>query len=321
AIDPTELYERIARLGARDPWQVDLTQALLRLPIGSDEPLAAKAAALGTPAGDQLAAWLRTGGLPNPAYRVVTLHREQHRRYGWGYDHLPKQRIQVVAEPPEGFDDPFGLLTVPVVPIGTYYDGLAFPLWPTLLPHHRGLIAAYALPIVAGGADQDFRNVADILPLLAESSGDGGPALHLALTYGLGARHEADRVATLDALLMLAATGDLDAVAVGSHLGTLTAAGSFPLTRTIQPLRDAAAAGAPLSTWRLVAAALPTLLAAPTPPRGTVDLLTLAAETAAATGVSIEIPGLADIAARSGNSRLVTEAQRLAKALDTAEGR
>ncbi|MCM0674416.1 hypothetical protein NCC78_06900, partial [Micromonospora phytophila] len=63
------------------------------------------------------------------------------------------------------------------------------------------------------------------------------------------------------------------------------------------------------------AAALPPLLTAPTPPRGTPDLLTLAAEMASATGVRIEVPGLSDVVARGGGSRLVTEARRLATAL------
>jgi hypothetical protein len=75
------------------------------------------------------------------------------------------------------------------------------------------------------------------------------------------------------------------------------------------------AAGARLSVWRLLAAALPPLLAAPTPPRGTPDLLNLAAEAAGATGVLIEVPGLADVVTRGGTSRLVTEARRLATAL------
>lgn len=78
-----------------------------------------------------------------------------------------------------------------------------------------------------------------------------------------------------------------------------------------------AAAAARLSVWRLLAAALPPLLTAPAPPRGTPDLLTLAAETASATGVRIDVPGLADVVARGGASRLVTEARRLATALAT----
>ncbi|GAA4573849.1 hypothetical protein GCM10023176_39660 [Micromonospora coerulea] len=51
------------------------------------------------------------------------------------------------------------------------------------------------------------------------------------------------------------------------------------------------------------------------PPCGTPDLLSQAVETAGATGVRVEVPGLADVVARGGASRLVTEARRLATAL------
>ncbi|MEV7986849.1 DUF6493 family protein [Micromonospora sp. NPDC085948] len=314
ALDPEVLYDRLALLGQHGAWEMDLTQALLRLPARVDEPLAARAATLGTPAGDRLAGWLRAGGLPTPDQRVVTLPRQERRQsYYLGYDEPPRQRTHVVLSPPEGVDDPFGLLTVPAGTVDSYVGDAAL-LWPAVLPGYRGLVAAYALPDIASGADQDLSGGAAILPLLAECGGDGGPAVDLALAYGLGARHESDRVAAVDALLMLAASGDLDAPTVGAHLGTLAAVGDLTLTRALQPLRDAAAAGAPLSVWHLLAAALPSLLAAPKPPRGTPDLLTLAAETAGATAVRIDVPGLAEVTARGGSSRLVTEARRLAAA-------
>ncbi|MEV5765261.1 hypothetical protein AB0L34_11915 [Micromonospora sp. NPDC052213] len=123
-------------------------------------------------------------------------------------------------------------------------------------------------------------------------------------------------VAALDALLMLAATGDLDAPAVGARLGTLAADGAFRLSRVLRPLRDAAGAGAALTVWRLLAAALPAVLATSPAPRGTPDVLGLAAETAGATGLRIEVPGLADVVARGGSSRLVGEARRLSALLD-----
>ncbi|WDZ83466.1 DUF6493 family protein [Micromonospora cathayae] len=314
-VDPGTLYERIAHLGATEPWRWDLAQALLRLPAGVDEPLAGKAAALGTPAGDQLAQWLRHGGLPRPVAEVVTVHRRERRRpYDWEYDRLPEQRTLVRMDPPDGYADRYGLLTLPPVPVGTGYGRWA-TLWPAVLPGYPGLVAAYLLPEVASGADQDVRDAAATLPLLAECRGDGGPALDLALAYGLGCRHETDRVAALDALLGLAAAGRLDATAVGTHLGALAAAGGLTLTRVSGPLRDAVTAGAPLTVWRLLAAALPALLAAPTAPRGTPDLLTLAAETAAATGGRAAVPGLAEVAARGGSGRLVTEARRLVRVL------
>jgi hypothetical protein len=52
-------------------------------------------------------------------------------------------------------------------------------------------------------------------------------------------------------------------------------------------------------------------LASKAAPRGLPDLLSLAAQTAAVTDVRIGVPGLTDVVARGGPSRLVTEARRL----------
>ncbi|MEU8423533.1 DUF6493 family protein [Micromonospora sp. NPDC048835] len=317
ALDPTALYERLAALGDRPVWRWDLTQALLRLPVGVDEALADRAATLGSMAGDELARWLRGDALPATVQQVVTVGRRARKHtYDFAYEELPARRTLVTGTPPEGVADPLGLLTVPAHPIGRGL-GDSSNLWPALLPGHRGLVAAHLLSEFASTAQENARDAATIMPAVAECAGAGGPALDLALAYGLCARHEVDRVATLDALLMLAAAGDLDPPGVGGQLGALAADGQVTPTRVVTPLRDAIAAGAPLTVWRLLAAALPPMLAAPNPPRGTPDLLALGAETALATGVRIEVPGLADVVARGGTSRLVTEARRLATALAT----
>ncbi|MFG2082191.1 hypothetical protein ACGFI5_17660 [Micromonospora tulbaghiae] len=315
AVEPSVLYERLAALGDRPYWRWDYAQALLRLPAGVDEPLAARAEALGTPGGVELAAWLRGGGVPAPVQEVVTVgRRDRSGRHDWSYDQLPERRRLVALTPPADVDDRFGLLTVRPSAIGRrVFD--AGHLWPTVLPGHRGVVAAHVLAEVATTAQEDVAGPGAVLPALADCTGAGGPALDLALAYGLCARHEADRVGALDALLILAAAGDLDAPAVGGHLGELGAQGQVILTRAVTPLRDAVAAGARLSVWRLLASALTPLLAGPTPPRGTPDLLALAAEAATATGVRIDVPGLADVVARGGSSRLVAEARRLTATL------
>ncbi|GAA0895589.1 hypothetical protein GCM10009558_109340 [Virgisporangium aurantiacum] len=186
-------------------------------------------------------------------------------------------------------------------------------MWPAGLPGYRELVAAWMLPSIAGGAQfrQRPHETGPVLVDIAACTGAGGPALALALAYGLAAKHVTDRVAAVNALLALAGAGDLDAPATGRWIGVLAAAGMLTASRIERPLRDAAAVGARLTTWRILAAALPPLLAVPKPPAGTPDLLTLAAETAAATGVVLPVPGLAEVAARGGSSRLVTEARRL----------
>ncbi|GIJ40286.1 DUF6493 family protein [Micromonospora andamanensis] len=310
-LDPMTLVERLAALGDREPGHWDLTQALLRLPTGADESVIHKATALGTAAGQRLAAWLRDGGLPQPVMRPRTVKRDPHRgNRHWEWAYMPAERQLVELTPPDGHLDHYGLLTAPATPLSGDHSGWVH-LWPSLLPGHRGLVTAYTLPLVAGAADMDERDGAAVLPLLAEIGGPGGVALDLAVAYGLSARYGPDRVATVDALLALTAAGDFDAAGTGEQLGTLAARQLVKLSRVVEPLRDAAQAGAPLTVWRLLAAALPVVLAAPTPPRGVPELLTLAAETATATGVRIEVPGLAEVAGRGGSSRLVTEARRL----------
>ncbi|MEE6263086.1 DUF6493 family protein [Plantactinospora sonchi] len=323
SLDGTVLVDRVAALGDASPGRWDLLQALLRLPPVVDERLAGRAAALRTPAGDRLAGWLRGGGVPEPVCRTVTVPFHRFVGYHPGSSGGPTQRRVVELQPPrtpgaERFEDPLRLLTGRRARLDGHCSAWSV-LWPAVLPGYRGLVAAYALPDIAGAADLDLRGGTAVLPLLAESTGRGGPALDLALAYGLGARHATDRVAALDALLLLAAAGDLDAEAVGRQVGELGVAGMLTLTRAVEPLRDAATAGAPLTVWRLLAAALPVLLAGSAPPRGTPDLLSLAAETATLTGVRIEVPGLGEVAARRGSSRLVTEARRLATAVDRVE--
>ncbi len=273
------------------------------------------AAALGTPAGQRLAAWLRGGGLPQPVMWVETVHRRPSQgRHDWEFYLMPPERMLAGLRPPEGYHDRYGLLTTEPGTLWAGHHEWAH-LWPAILPGHRGVVAAYTLPMVAATADRDQAGGAALLPLLAEGTGPGGMALDLAVAYGLGARHAADRVAALDALLALAAQGDFDATFCGQRVGQLAATQVLKLSRVVEPLRDAAQAGAPLTVWRLLAAALPVALAASTTPRGLPDLLTLATETATTTGVRIEVPGLAEVAGRGGSSRLVTEARRLHRTL------
>ncbi|GIJ58219.1 DUF7824 domain-containing protein [Virgisporangium aurantiacum] len=317
SVDPAALLDRLAASAGtgREPWPTDLAQALLRLPAGVDEATARAAERLRTPAGDRTAAWLRAGGLPTPESRTVEVTRRAEGRFPGDIDWMPERRIAVATGPPPGYDDPTGLLTRPTSDTGEYLP-LWSKLWPAVLPGYRELVAAWMLPSIAGGAQfrQRPHETGPVLVDIAACTGAGGPALALALAYGLAAKHVTDRVAAVDALLALAGAGDLDAPATGRWIGVLAAAGMLTASRIERPLRDAAAAGAPATTWRLLAAALPPILALPKPPPGAPDLLTLAAETAAATGLPIEVPGLAEVAALGTKTRLVTEARRLDRA-------
>ncbi|MFI6763251.1 DUF6493 family protein [Micromonospora sp. NPDC050417] len=321
-LDATVLVDRLAQAEREgwQPWPFDLEQALLRVPTEVDGDALSRAAALCSPAGLRLAAWLADGGAPHPVSVRVEQRRPAIRPHNrWQVSHLPERRVVVGTRPGAAQHGKLGqeLFEVdpPDLPVIEIIDP-EYQLWAAVLPNHREVVAAWALPAIAGLADIDQRG-ADLLPLLAETAGPVGPAVTLALAYTLAARHEADRVAGVDALLAFAAAGDLDGVALGREIGGLAADGTIKLTRVVTGLAEAARAGATTTVWTVIETALPVVLASA--PRGTPDLLALGARTANEVAEKGD-PGplraeLAQIAARGGSGRLVTEARRLDRVL------
>ncbi|MFJ9459884.1 DUF6493 family protein [Kitasatospora sp. NPDC101447] len=332
ALDAAVLVERLAGYEAAGvaPGQVDLSAALLRVGVRTDGAVVRAADALTSPAGRRLAHWLRTGGLPGqPSERVVFAPGRGVRRanvYGdrWWED---VQRT-AVAQP--------GIGTGPAGPDGErlrpelralleatepsvararkVYDWSRRPLahWFAMLPWHREELAARWLDPFAAGADRDERGTGRYLPLLAESGGPAGPALHLALAYGLGARYAEDRTAAVDALLVLAARGELDGDLLGRELGGLVACGTVLATRLGAALTLAAETGARATVWSVLGPALPGLLGGAEPSlRGLGDLVALAADCARRTGARGPLAEVTALAERAGSSRLVKEARAL----------
>jgi hypothetical protein len=317
SIDADVLVDRLARFEAegRTPWPLDFQQALLRVPRSTDPAVLARALALTSPSAGQLARWLAAGGLPDP----VSTRFEQRRRDPDG--DIVARRMVVNLESARTGDDRLPLEdTVVTLTRSPYPD---HPGWSRhdpgilamVLPHHREVTAAWALPGIAALADRDARH-ASLLPMLAGGSGPIGPATVLAVAYGLGARHLPDRAAAVDAFLALSTqpvptaegTGSFPA-AVGAALGDLGSDGTVKLNRVAGALADAHQAGATGAVWQLLAAAIPPLLA--TTPRGLPDLLELATHTATALGIRTEMAQLADLSQRPVTSRLVREANRL----------
>ncbi|MEU9735344.1 DUF6493 family protein [Streptomyces sp. NPDC048002] len=317
---PDELVSRLdtyRELGVT-PAPVDFALALLR--VGRRDRTAAGAAAeravaLGTPEGDRLARWLTSGGPDLPAVR---------RRTAGPRVLLEFSEVEELQRdfPPEL--RPLGR------PVSVYrerwhcyhWDGAQRPHWAALLPERRELVAVRLLRDLSSTAVEDTRGAAAILPRLAESGGEAGPALHLGVAYGLGARHEADRLAAVDALLVLAAGGQLDTARLGGDLGGLMASGTVKPSRLVESVRTAAATGAEATVWEVLRHTLPAVLAEPAgartgpPPRGLADLLALAADCAGRCGARGEVPQLAQTAERGGSSRLVAQARRLRGTLE-----
>ncbi|MCM1969742.1 DUF6493 family protein [Streptomyces sp. G1] len=321
-LDPRVLVERLAayRGLGEQPAPVDLAQALLR--VRRAPAALPAAAALGTPEGDRLAAWLGEAGEP------AALTRRTASAVPYAYGETPAhlvldtaERTTLLREFPAAFHElaQARKATDRCWDGGEDADALLIAAW----PEDRETLAAWWLPEVTACAVHEGRGGLAALPELAAAGGPAaGPALHLAVATGLGARHPEDRLRAVDALLTLAAREELDAGRLGSDLGELLNLGTVKPNRLADSLRTAAATGACTTTWAVLAAVLPVLLTGSADPRGAGDLLSTAADCVEQSGAASPEPaGLAETASRPGRSRLVTQASRLRDALRrNAEG-
>ncbi|GHF40918.1 hypothetical protein GCM10010504_05870 [Streptomyces griseus] len=317
-IDPTELVRRLAAYEGAGvvPGEADFLQALFRLDREVSAEAVTASARLTSPAGRRLADRLASGPLPDPA-----VFRETERLRL----RTPRPGVLVRVEAAEGHADlpePFRSLLAAHDPVGNPCacgGGVeSSPHILAVLPQHREILAARMLTGIAVAAEFDNRGVgATALPALAESGGPAGPATHLALAYGLGARGDDERVSAVDALLTLAAAGALDAERLGRDLAELTRLRRLKPQRFVAALRTAVAPGAVPTVWGVLSAALPPLLAGD-PPQGLLAVLTLAAECAERSSAGGAIPGVDGLAGRPGSSQLVKQARRIQAATGDA---
>ncbi|MEU1556810.1 DUF6493 family protein [Streptomyces scabiei] len=322
SLEPDELVTRLDTyrgLGVR-PGEVDFAQALVRVRREDTAALASAAVAareLGTREGDRLAEWLLTDIPSQPVQRSRTAGPRILVEFG----ELP----ELLGE---SFPREFRRLGHP---LSVYRGSWHCPHWRheewrhwlAVVPGRPELMAGRILRDLSLGAIEDTASGFSFLPTLAEAEGETGEAVRLCVAYGLGARRPADRLAAVDALLVLAARGQLDAPRLGAELGKLAAVGSVRPSRLAEAIRTAAATGAYGTAWAVLREVLPPLLgalagegAARTAPRGLGDLVAVAADCAERCGARGELPHLAEAADRRGNSRLATQARRLRAALE-----
>ncbi|MFD5567673.1 DUF7824 domain-containing protein [Streptomyces cadmiisoli] len=323
-IAPGELVDRLATyeaLAAR-PGTADFDQALLRVRHDDTAATAAdRADALTLPEAGRLAHWLRTGGLtpPSTTRRVYADLHPDH--YHDRVLYRLREEIRDDADMPAGMSEPFRRLTDPFVAewdsclwhTDPWTVEASLPLLLTFLPAHRELVTARMLPGFADAAELEYGNVVGDLPVLVDTDGPLGAAVHLALAYGLGAGRALDRVAAADALLIMAARGSLDADRLGHDVADLAAHGTLKAGRVAVSLSLAAQSGAHLTVGAVLAAALPALLPEPGAKTrvGLAELLTLTAECAEATRRMPAVDGIAELAARKGSSLYLKAARRL----------
>ncbi|MFC3996973.1 DUF6493 family protein [Nocardiopsis sediminis] len=314
AIDPADLVERLAayeRSGI-EPGPADFRQALLRLDREASPETRTAAERLTSPAGKRLAEWLASGGLPDPvATRGVEPLRLRSPR--------PGVLVRTEAFPGhEAWPEPFRSLLAEHDPIAhpcrCERGGACTALALAVLPQHREIIAGRMLVSFSIGAEFDhIEEYAPVLPALAESGGPAGPATHLLVAYGLGGRRFESQMYAVDALLTLAARGQLDAARLGADLADLTALRRLKTQRWVAALREASRASAHVLVWSVLSGSLAVMLRGE-PPHGTSAVLTLAADCAELCGAQAqgaEIPGIAELASRAGSSQLIKQARRI----------
>ncbi|MER6316174.1 hypothetical protein ABT237_20660 [Streptomyces sp. NPDC001581] len=326
AVEPHHLVARLAayaRLGVR-PGPVDLGQALLRCGGGPADPDVVSAAGkLDLEEAPRVAAWLRQGGLPHPG-------RQREREAGAPEPYSRRRgartgrRILVGHEAIEGrgaFPRRFWSLFRTFEP----HIGCAHASLPdgrdahtvAALPWHPEIAAARLLTGVASAADQNGRGAPAFLTALAAAEGPAGPAVHLALAYGLASVPDEDRDAAVRALAQLGARGGLDGAMLGRDLAELVQLGTLKVPLLTESLRAAAALPQAASAlWPVLATALPGLLAA-TRPQAHAALLAIAADTARDAGAGGELPEVTALAQRPGSSQLLRQARRLRDQLAT----
>lgn len=319
-LEPDELVVRLTeyrRLDAR-PGAADFAQALLR--VRRDDrttavAAAARARALGSPEGYRLAQWLAAEGplLPESRRRTAGVRILLELGELEEIQGLFPSEFRLLGRPFSVFKDRWYC---------RHWGVTDQQHWSAVVPGRRELVAARLLRDISTAAVEDTRTDAAMLPLLAEADGTAGEALHLCVAYGLGARHPEDRLAAVDALLVLAARGQLDAGRLGTDIGELVARGALKPSRLAESIRTAAATGAYATVWSVLRDLLPALLADLSadgagggPVRGLGELLAVAADCAERSGARGDLAHLAGTAGRRGSSKVVTQARRLRTAL------
>ncbi|MFB7180405.1 hypothetical protein ACFCYI_22220 [Streptomyces sp. NPDC056257] len=326
AVEPHHLVARLAayaRLGVR-PGPADLGQALLRCGGGPADPDVVSAAEkLELEEAPRVAGWLRQGGLPHPGWqreREAGAPQPHSRRRGARIG----RRILVGHEAIEGrgaFPRRFWSLFRVFEP----HIGCAHASLPdgrdahtvAAVPWHPEIAAARLLTGVASAADQNGRGAPAFLTAPAAADVPAGPAVHLALAYGLASVPDEDRGAAVRALAQLGARGRLDGAMLGRDLAELVRLGTLKVPLLTESLRAAAALpGAAPALWPVLATALPGLLAS-TRPQAHAALLAVAADTARDAGAGGAIPEITALAQRPGSSQLLGQARRLRDQLAT----
>ncbi|MEV7612566.1 DUF6493 family protein [Streptomyces sp. NPDC089799] len=315
-IEPGDLVARLEEYAGRAVGPVDFAQALLR--VRRDGGAAAAARALNSGEGRRLAEWLDGAGDRGLPERTLHDPADVHEWNRTRADH--EQTLWRTAEHSVVRGEfPVAFRRLAEARTATcwrcYHWPVHDPQHAAVLPEDRETLAAWATVAVTACATAGEEGACGQLPRLAELGGPAGPVLHLLVATGLGARHAEDRLAAVDALLVMAARGELDTALVGRELAELLRRGTVKPNRLADAARTAASTGAYGTVWAVLGEAVPGVLGAE-PLHGAGELLAVAAECAEQSGAAGPCPVVVvEAAGRGGSSQLVKQARRLRAAL------
>ncbi|MFD1938621.1 hypothetical protein ACFSKW_44825 [Nonomuraea mangrovi] len=306
-VDAATLLARMEWLNDTEPLESDFLQALLRLPRQIDPELVVRAERLPSEAGRRLAACLRDGGLPDP---VVTWELEAFDRPESYHESLREAHARLA--PPEGVSGRLAELWTLAPKTGYPAFSRNMGWWPPIMPSHREVVAAHVLECLPWVMDSTDGQV-EVVAALAHGDGPVGIATASTIVIGMGHQLPAERALAADAIITLAAYGELPAADLGRAVGHMVRNEQVKLNRITGILDEVTAAGAHAEVWTALAQALPLLLPGPGEKAraGLGELLKVAVRTAVCAGARGDIPGLAELATRKGSSLLIHEARRL----------
>ncbi|MGS2642068.1 DUF7825 domain-containing protein [Streptosporangium sp. LJ11] len=315
-LDAETLIDRMERLGDTEPLEADFQQALLRLPRHVDESLPVRAEKLPTRAGRRLADWLRAGVMPDPV-----VHCEVTQAPRAFYSGPSPYEVHIRAVPSEGLPAWLHDLCAvrPANGYAAYPDEVVW--WPTIMPSHREVMAAYMVQCLPWIAVRGGSRV-DAVAALAHGDGPVGRATAITIAACLAHPRPAQRAAAAEALITLAVREQLPASDLGWAVAMLVRAERITLKRITAALADLVAAGAHAEIWQALAVTVRLLLPTEAGERtrnGLGELLGVAARAAFLAGARGEIPGLAELAARKGSSLVLQEARRLHEAISSGK--
>ncbi|NUW41993.1 DUF7825 domain-containing protein [Nonomuraea rhodomycinica] len=306
-VDAATLLTRMEELGGTEPLECDFLQALLRLPRHIDPALVARAEKLPSQAGRRLTACLRDGGLPEPVVTWELLAFDRPAHYPQSL-----QEAHAGLAPPEGVSEQLAELWTLHPKPGYPPFSRHMVWWPSVMPSHREAVAAHVLACLPWIMDSTDGQVGAVAAL-AHGDGPAGIATAGAIVIGMGHQHSAQRAYAADAIITLAAHGELPAADLGRALGHMIRGEQVKLNRVTGVLDEVTSAGAHAEVWAALAEAIPLLLPGPGEKAraGLGELLKVAVRAAELSEARGDTPRLAELAARKGSSQLLHQARRL----------